>query len=120
MPAPIPTPAPDGAASQIGNLLLVDDDPVVLERLRECLGDDGYRILAAASVGNALTILAGCRVDLILTDAFRETRNPTRNPWSGLDRLRAAAGDTPVVILSAHARRSFVGYAERGFAGLVL
>jgi CheY-like chemotaxis protein len=119
MTSPALPPAPPASAPRAGNLLVVDDDPAILDLLRECLRDDGYRVLAAADAEEALTMLSAFRFDLILTDALRVAAAFGGDPWAALSRLRAASGDTPLVILSAHTESSFDGYAERGFAGLV-
>ena len=120
MPAPAPTHLPDAFPPPTATLLVVDNDRISIKLLGACLRDDGYRVLAATSVEAALSMLAASRFDLILADAFRVTRDPGRNLWLGVSHVRATAGDTPVIILSAHTARSFDGYAQRGFAGLVL
>jgi DNA-binding response OmpR family regulator len=100
-----------------GDLLVVDDDPTFLGLLREVLGDEGYRVLAVKGLAEAHAALAMFRVDLVLTDAFRETDDLSL--WDGITRLRVAAAGVPVVICSAHTEKSFVGFAARGFAGIV-
>ncbi len=100
-----------------GDLLVVDDEPSFLDLLREALGDDGYRVLAVKSLAEAHDALATFRVDLVLTDAFRESADPSL--WNGITGLLQAARGIPVIICSAHPQESFVGFSERGFAGLV-
>jgi DNA-binding NtrC family response regulator len=102
---------------RVGTLLVIDDDPTLRTLLRRAFSDDGYRVLTAISVAEGLAMLRTFRVDLVLTDAFR-TPGET-DPWTNLARLRDRARGTPVVICSAHRERSFAGYAQRGFAGLV-
>ena len=100
-----------------GTLLVVDDDPTILEVLRAVLADDGYRVLVAPTIDLALDLLRAFRVQLVLVDAFRDHADP--DPWANLDRIRARARETPVVIVSAHSEKSFTGYAQRGFADLL-
>ena len=115
--SPVP---PEALLLPDGHLLIVEDDAATLELLHECLRDAGFRVTAAATIEAALVALVAQRFDLVLSDAFRVFGALERDPWSALTRLRTAAGDTPCVILSANRARSFEGFAERGFAGLVL
>lgn len=115
--SPIP---PDAPLMQASHLLVVEDDADTLDLLRECLAEAGFRVTAATSIEAALDALVAQRFDLVLSDAFRVFGALDRDPWSVLTLLRAAAGGTPCVILSANDALSFAGYAERGFAGLVL
>lgn len=69
---PIQSVEPDGsvrqAAGEERTLLLVDDEESVLSALRRVLRRDGYRILTAASGEEALQILVGNAVDVIVSD----------------------------------------------------
>ena len=49
-------------------LLLVDDETRILSALRRTLRREGYEILTAESVAEALRILGSRQVDLVLTD----------------------------------------------------
>ena len=64
---PTPAPHPDARVAHAGNLLVVDDDPSILDLLRECLRDDGYRVLAVATAEEALARLVAFRFDLVLS-----------------------------------------------------
>jgi DNA-binding NarL/FixJ family response regulator len=72
----------------------------------------------AATYAAAFSLLRGVRFALILadTDALAATAQAGR---VALEQLLAAAGDTPVVICSAHDPARFVGHAARGFAGFL-
>jgi two-component system, NtrC family, response regulator GlrR len=115
--SPLP---PDPLLMQDGHILVVEDDADTLDLLRECLAEAGFRVTAVPTIEAALVALVARRFDLVLSDAFRVFGALDRDPWSALTLLRAAAGDTPCVILSANDALSFAGYAGRGFAGLVL
>ena len=97
-------------------ILVIDDDAVIREVVCETLRQEGYRAVTAASHAEALRHLAAFRYALILADTEGAT---TRDPWPSLEAVRAAAAGTPVFIFSAHLPRSFAGYAERGFAGVI-
>jgi two-component system response regulator GlrR len=115
--SPVP---PDTLLTHDGHLLVAEDDAATLEVLRECLHEAGFRVTAATTLEAAVTALVAQRFDLVLSDAFRVFGALDRDPWSALTLLRTAAGGTPCIILSANGSRSFAGFAERGFAGLVL
>ena len=50
------------------SLLLVDDEPEILESLRRALRDDGYELLTTTSPVEAMAILAKRPIDVIVTD----------------------------------------------------
>jgi DNA-binding NtrC family response regulator len=49
-------------------VLLVDDEAHILSALRRCLRREGFEIVTAESAAEALRILAGRRVDAIVSD----------------------------------------------------
>ncbi len=49
-------------------ILIVDDEPLVLNALRRVLSRDGYRVLAATSGAEGLELLQGNAVSLIISD----------------------------------------------------
>lgn len=100
-------------------VLVVDDDPLVLALLRDLLRDEGYRVVAVTTEADARHALAAFRFALVLTDAFVAVSPQGIDSWAALERIRSAAGATPVVICSAHPRRAFAGLAARGFAAHV-
>jgi CheY-like chemotaxis protein len=51
------------------NILLVDDDPVVLQQLTAELQAEGYNVTATASHTHALGIICGTKpIDILITD----------------------------------------------------
>jgi len=50
------------------SLLLVDDEPEILESLRRALRADGYELLTTTSPTEAIAILANRHVDILVTD----------------------------------------------------
>ena len=71
-------------------LLLVDDETRILSALRRTLRREGYEILTAESVAEALRILGSREVDLVLTDQ----KMPG---MSGLEFLEQVAAQHPAV-----------------------
>jgi CheY-like chemotaxis protein len=64
----------------IKRILVVDDDPDIVEYLCTFLGDHGYEVLAADASASALAVLEGTQVDAVVVDVLMPGR-------SGLDLL---------------------------------
>ena len=63
----IESPLPDvGTGNE--TVLVVDDDPLVLDVTRRALTEHGYHVLAAASVRDALHLAQRASIDLLVTD----------------------------------------------------
>jgi DNA-binding response OmpR family regulator len=90
-------------------VLVVDDEPRIVEFLAENLRADDYSVLTAASGAEAIDMLGGARPDIVLLDVVLPD-------MSGIDvcrRLRAADAvndpwdpDLPVIMLSAKAEHT--------------
>lgn len=61
-------------------ILVVDDDPDIVEYLCTFLEDHGYEVLAADASASALAVLEGTEVDVVVVDVLMPGR-------SGLDLL---------------------------------
>ena len=91
----------EARAAGARTLLLVDDEPAILEITREVLEDLGYRVLAAASAAAARDVLAGPeRLDLLVTDVIMP--GSTDGIALAAEAQRARSG-LPVVFSSGHA-----------------
>jgi DNA-binding NtrC family response regulator len=80
-------------------LLLVDDNPTNLQVLYQTLGGQGYRLLAAKSGKDALSIATRARPDLVLLDVMM----PEMDGFQTCTRLKADSRthDAAVIFLSA-------------------
>jgi two-component system, OmpR family, response regulator len=78
-------------------LLLVEDDPMVGDAVREGLHQEGYAIDWVRDGKAAETALRGERYDLVLLDLGL----PRRDGLEVLASLRAARNDVPVLIITA-------------------
>ncbi|HEX3883631.1 MAG TPA: response regulator transcription factor [Stellaceae bacterium] len=80
------------------HLLVVDDDPRLLELLRRYLADNGFRVTTAADAVEARANLASFAFDLVVLDVMMPGE-------SGLDLARylRRAGQVPVLLLTARA-----------------
>jgi C4-dicarboxylate-specific signal transduction histidine kinase len=87
------------AAQSKPRLVIVDDEPVILQILRAVFEDEPYRIYLAGTGNEALEIMRREGVDLLLTDKNLPDIN-------GLDLLRAARSynaDAEVIIITGYA-----------------
>lgn len=107
--------------ARTSTLLIVEDDPAILELVRESLRAEGYRVAVAADFPAAAAALGRAQFDLVLADALgAATPDARANRWATLERLRDLAGSAAVVIFTAYSEGDFAGYRERGFSDLLL
>ena len=80
-------------------ILIVDDDPINLNVLRQALESEGYNIIAAPSGTVALQIVAQTQPELILLDILM----PEIDGFETCRRLKAdkATADIPVIFITA-------------------
>jgi DNA-binding response OmpR family regulator len=80
-------------------VLVVDDDPGVLEVLELALGAEGYDVLVARNGREALEQATANKPNLMLVDLMM----PVMDGWQLVRecRRREEIGDTPVIVLSA-------------------
>jgi len=89
-------------------VLVVDDDPDILQTLGLCLSSEGYRVLMAANGKEALDILDREHPSVILLDLMM----PVMDGWQFVAELeRRGWRDVPLLILSAD--RSVQGHAKQ-------
>jgi diguanylate cyclase (GGDEF)-like protein/PAS domain S-box-containing protein len=97
--------APDSSEEPAANtLLLVDDEPNVLNALRRLLRREGYRILTAASGAEGLELLALERVQVIVSDQ----RMPGMSGVEFLSKVKELYPETVRLSLSGYSEISTV------------
>jgi two-component system response regulator AtoC len=79
-------------------VLVVEDEAYVRDSLLAILTTQGFDVAGAASVGEALALLAKTPVDVVLSDL----RMPGADGMELVKRLQASSPETPVVILTGH------------------
>jgi two-component system KDP operon response regulator KdpE len=89
-------------------ILIIEDEPRVVNLLREVLGAMGYKVIAAFSGENAIELAALEQPDLILLDIILPG---TMDGYQVARRLREFS-DTPIIMLTAKVRE---GDILRGF-----
>jgi DNA-binding response OmpR family regulator len=77
-------------------VLVVDDDPAILELMRDFLENDGYHVQTAPSGPDALRALASAPVDCLLLDIMM----PGQSGFDLCRRIRDTC-DVPILFLSA-------------------
>ena len=89
-------------------MLVIDDDPDILQTLGLCLSSEGYRVLMAANGKEALDILESEHPSVILLDLMM----PVMDGWQFVAELdHRGQRDVPLLILSAD--RSVQGHAQQ-------
>jgi CheY-like chemotaxis protein/anti-sigma regulatory factor (Ser/Thr protein kinase) len=82
-----------------GQILVVDDDPLVPDLVRQLLEEDNYRIGHAADGSDALDSIANDQPDLILLDLLM----PEMDGFAVIEALQQSPehGDIPIIVLTA-------------------
>ena len=78
-------------------LLVVDDEPTILELLSGSLRLAGFEVMTAASGTEAVRAAASGRPDLVLLDVMM----PDGDGFEALSRIRSGGGEVPVIFLTA-------------------
>lgn len=86
------------ACSKGLRVLVVDDDPIVRERLAFHLREWGHEATQAASVRSAVRTMERARPDVVISDVVL----PGSSGLVLLRRVKAEIGHLPVVLISAH------------------
>ena len=100
-----------------GTVLVVDDDPNVLETIIRTLTPFGYQLLQAASGEEALDLAGKCeeKIDLLLTDVVM----PGINGMELASKLTSMSPETRVLFMSGYICPSKghldVPYSEKAF-----
>ncbi len=84
--------------SQKLTILIVDDDPHILEVLEARLTSAEYQVITAVNAEAALEILASRKIDLMITDV----RMPGKGGMDLFKEARATHPDLPVIFLTAY------------------
>jgi two-component system OmpR family response regulator len=88
---------PDGGAEPEARLLVVEDEPTILELLSGALRFAGFEVTTATAATAALKAVAAGQPDLIVLDVML----PDQDGFQVLRRLRSQGSDVPVVLLTA-------------------
>ncbi len=93
-------------------ILVVDDDPDILQTLALCLSTEGYRVTMAANGQEALTLLERDEPACILLDLMM----PVMDGWQFVAELdRQGKRKAPLLILSADRKLRADAYLAKPF-----
>lgn len=91
---------PQSETRNRGNtVLVVDDDPYVLEYVSVLLTEYGYSVIVSGNAEEAMAELRGSMVDIVLTDI----RMPVISGLELLTRIHDLAPEIPVILMTAYA-----------------
>ena len=109
------------AGEESATILIVDDEAAILEFVGETLCDEGYTVVLASTLGEALAALTAHRVDLVLADSLLPPPLAYADQqWDVLHEIQRHAGLAPVVIFTAYQPAFFTDYRKHGFHDLLL
>ncbi len=94
-----PRPRPEGGAIDGPGVLLVDDEVMLLRTLPKALAFLGVRMQAVPLVSDAVKVLEGGGIDVVLMDLSLSGGTPEKNFVT----LREAAGGVPILVWSGNA-----------------
>jgi DNA-binding response OmpR family regulator len=94
-----------------GRVLLIEDEPNIIEAIRYILARDGWRVDTHSDGATALAAIAKRRPDVVILDVML----PNRSGFDILRDLRDDPGtaDLPVLMLTARGQRADRELAER-------
>jgi CheY-like chemotaxis protein len=82
----------------IGDILIIDDNPAIVDVMTEALQDEGYAIRSAADGTAGLAAIAAAPPDLVLLDLHMDAMTGTEV----LERLDGVhSTDVPIVLMTA-------------------
>jgi hypothetical protein len=114
--APGPPPPKPTARLAGKTILLVEDDPLMRELLREVLGLQDYQVLSAERPDGALELAAGQSVDLVITDVVM----PQMTGFELARRMRADGREPRVIFMSGYTDQILADRGELGPEDLFL
>lgn len=84
--------------AEVKNILIIDDDPIIIESLLTQLKDHNYKVDYLTESDKALELINKYNYDLILTDINMKPINGIKL----LEMIRKDQPDLPVIILTGH------------------
>jgi len=97
---------------QKNTVLIVDDEPIVRESIRDWLKDAGYEVTTADSGEEALRLMEGASFDFVIMDV----RLPGKTGISTLKEMKSIYPQVKSVIITAYPSESFADEAKKSGA----
>jgi DNA-binding NtrC family response regulator len=99
-----------------GTILVVDDEPIVLDSCKRILEPEGYAVHLVQSVDEAIEALSRDNYGLLLVDV----KMPVRDGMSLMQEVREKWCDIPIVVMSGYpTRETIIAAAEIGAARFI-
>jgi CheY-like chemotaxis protein len=95
--APLPSGAGKTGERAGARVLVVDDDPSILDTVTSILTSEGYPVMAASGGAQALSLLGSWHPTLILLDM----RMPIMDGWAVARAMRESGSRVPIVVMTA-------------------
>jgi CheY-like chemotaxis protein len=89
-------------------VLVVDDEPIVLKSCRLVLEAEGWEVVSAASVKEALSRLESITPDLLLIDV----KMPVHDGMYLMRQVKEMKPDIPIIVMSGYPTRETISKAE--------
>jgi len=89
-------------------VLVVDDEPIVLKSCRLVLEAEGWEMIPASSVAEALSILESIPPDLLLVDV----KMPVHDGMYLMRKVREKRPGIPIIVMSGYATSETIKEAE--------
>jgi len=89
-------------------VLVVDDEPIVLKSCRVVLEAEGWEVVSASSVAEALSFLEDMTPDLLLIDV----KMPVHDGMYLMRRVREKRSEIPIIVMSGYATAETIKEAE--------
>jgi len=86
-----------GGDPGVTRVLVVDDDPSILDTVTSILSTEGYQVKSAAGGEEAIALVSTWRPTLVLLDM----RMPLMDGWAVARALREAGSKVPIVVMTA-------------------
>jgi len=84
---------------QVPTIVVLDDDPIVLELLRTVLDDAGYASVSGTSLDE---VPAAAKADLVISDLIPLKAYSRETALAWIAGLRERFGPVPILIITAH------------------
>jgi CheY-like chemotaxis protein len=99
--------------SEPPTVLIVDDEPAIVDLLSQLLEDEGYRVVSAGDGLAAWETVRKRRPDLVIADVMM----PRMDGFALVDRLSDGGEPVPVILMSAavESRRQGVPFIAKPF-----
>ncbi len=90
--------------STIGKILIIDDESINAETMKDTLEDVNYEVVLAQSAAQAKQIVVGEQFDLVMMDVWM----PGQDGMSLLEEWMGSGFSMPIVMMSGHAEHQDV------------